>query len=141
VFEQYLHRGLFQLSDGFLKYLAKSLEGQLDSPTNQNFFFGILLRHQSQEKCIELMKDHKESYRYLMQYLISGYKSNPEKNKAAYLNTVEEVADGSSFIPLSVFLHAIKDDQNYKFLAEAAKISLNETFGLGEQVTHETSPQ
>ena len=87
------------------------------------------------------MKDHKESYRYLMQYLISGYKSNPEKNKAAYLNTVEEVADGSSFIPLSVFLHAIKDDQNYKFLAEAAKISLNETFGLGEQVTHETSPQ
>lgn len=138
VFMQYVDRGIILLDIDFVKEVCTKPNKDIkDLEFKLHLICNLVQEHQS----IEVMKEIPEIYNPLCQHIISRI---PARHLPKLLSpnvsllSDMEVADTSPFIPLSVFLHYLKEETSMNnidipFVENASHDLIGQFFGISFQ--------
>jgi len=153
VFVQYVNRGIFVLDDVNAEEISNQLsKGPFDF-AKKEIRYHLISKFPNQEKSIEYLKKDPLTAHNLAEFLVSfsalkfgtSVASTPETVRisspvltgSGYSQQRDSIAenmeseDGSPFIPLSVFLHSIKDESlDVNFIKKTKEKSIESTFQL-----------
>eukprot|EP01119_Soliformovum_irregulare_P002354 TRINITY_DN1261_c1_g1_i3.p1 TRINITY_DN1261_c1_g1~~TRINITY_DN1261_c1_g1_i3.p1 ORF type:complete len:1022 (+),score=330.04 TRINITY_DN1261_c1_g1_i3:47-3112(+) len=110
IFVQYVHRGIFELDQQFLEGITTQFS-QSNFQADLEFVYFITSRYTNQMRVVTMLNSNLEYFTYLTQYLISKIpitnllNAVPSESDALDM----EITNDSSFIPLTIFLHAVQN--------------------------------